>query len=167
MIIINNRCDTIALPITNRCYWSGDKENYYLLIQNTFTKDIYILKMYNPFNGSEFLYCITLSLPDCFSKGEYEYYFTPDNLLKVILDINNITNIENQAFKNNELNVVFSKNGIIFAESGDSIISNTECQGKIFDDMRIISHGILKFNEGASYYERDKETGSKYVERSQ
>lgn len=170
MIILNSRCCNLKIPLVNRCNLPAD-EKYYLLIQNTFTKDVFIIKLYdrvhhefiNRKNYQWINFCI--SLPDHFSYGEYEYYLTPDNLLKVILDINNINHIENEVFKNNKLNFVFSKNGVIFAENGDSIIANTECEADIFRRMRIISSGILKFNEDSSYYERDKQTTSEYFER--
>lgn len=164
MIVINHRHDTIVIPLTDRKHFVQNQKNY-LLVQNTYTKDIYILKVYSPFDETPYLYKVQLSLPEHFTPGEYQYYLTPDDLLKVILDVNNINNTENEVFKNNKLNFVFSKNGVIFADTGDNLIANTQCEGDIFKDMRIISGGILKFNENPTYNERTKQTQSEYIER--
>lgn len=85
-----------------------------------------------------------VSFPEHFPYGEYEYYLTPDNLLQVTFDINDISYIENNNY----------------------MMLDTECEKEIFQDIRIISTGILKFNENPFYHERYKQTESEYTERS-
>ncbi len=170
MILLHSRNSQIKVPLVNRCHMPAD-EKYYLLLYHTCTKDLCILKLYDRVHHqflkreNRVMIDLDISLPDSFAFGEYEYYLTPDNLFKVILDINNINNIENEVFKKNILNAVFSKNSVIFAYPGDSPIPNTQREGKLFESLRIISSGLLKFNDSISYYEPDSQTKSEYVER--
>lgn len=148
MIIINSRCDTITIPVANRCNLPPD-EKYFLLLKNTFTKDVFVIRFYERVHH-EFISRkhyqwleFKVSFPDYFPYGEYEYFLTPDNLLQVTFDINNISYIENNS----------------------SMMFDTECGGDLFRDMRIISTGIVKFNENPFYHERNKQTESEYTGR--
>lgn len=86
MIIINEHTETISIRKTG----SYSYDNYFIILQHNFTRQIFTLTL-TPINIDNFRLVFAIDIPNGFMMGEYTYYLIPGGFTDLDINISDIT----------------------------------------------------------------------------